>query len=80
MVFACPKCGGMSFDLFGDAPEHGVFYYSCTACLAIFQPVDPPRPPMRVEPPPPPRPRAETREERQAFLERFAERLAKMTP
>ena len=52
MVFACPKCGGGSFDLAGDAPEHDIFSYLCRACQTRFRPVDSPRPPVRVEPPP----------------------------
>jgi hypothetical protein len=33
----CPKCGGTSLLLDGDAPEHDVFHYKCRRCGAGFR-------------------------------------------
>jgi len=33
----CPKCGGTSLLLDGDAPEHDVFHYECRRCGVGFR-------------------------------------------
>jgi hypothetical protein len=75
---SCPRCGRTALTLSEQIPDHGLFRYECNACQTDFRVDEPPRAPMGMRRPR--RSRTETREDRKAFLERFAERLATVTP